>query len=178
MSKKDFGEADQLFSVFTRDFGRIDALAQGVRYLKSKLRYNLNTFYYSRFGLVASRDYWRIIDAEELNSWLAIRQSPAKFAEISCIAGLLNRMLRGQEADFILWEKVKKTFEILEKSPALGIEQKAQTFGLLASIKILSHLGYVAERGKWTALSFKEAQDLDKGIMALTIKEALKESHL
>ena len=49
-----FGEADKALTVFTEDFGKIRAVAAGARYLKSKLRYNLGVFSYSRFILSIS----------------------------------------------------------------------------------------------------------------------------
>lgn len=117
---KDVGEADRIFSILTKDLGRIDAMAQGVRYLKSKLRYNLNAFNYCRFGLVATKDSWRIVDAEELNGWPAIRASFEKLAAVSRIAELVSRMVRGQEPDFNLWNEVKNAFAFLEKTTSTG----------------------------------------------------------
>ncbi len=128
IDKKDAGEADRIFGILTRDFGRITALAQGVRYLKSKLRHNLNTFSYSRFGLVIGRDFWRIIDTEELNDWYNIRRSPEKLSAVSEIAGLLNRMVKGEQPDIALWEEVKKALLFLEETEMPKDEKALKTF--------------------------------------------------
>jgi len=179
LSKRDVGEADRIFSILTKDLGRIDAMAQGARYLKSKLRYNLNAFDYCRFGLVATRDFWRIIDAEELNSWPTLRASFDKLAALSRIAALINRMVKGQEPDFYLWNEVKNTFAFLEKNGILKDEngKGLEAFELLTTLKILSLLGYVADAEKWVNLPLDEAQKI-KPLMVSIINKALQESQL
>ena len=60
---KETGEADKVLSVFTKDFGRLEIFAQGVRKEKSKLNYHLGIYDYSRFCFVAGRERWRLTDA-------------------------------------------------------------------------------------------------------------------
>lgn len=175
LGKKEVGEADRIFSILTKDFGRIDVMAQGVRYLKSKLRYNLSAFNYARFGLVTTKESWRIVDAEELGGWPAIRANPAKLAAVSRIAELVNRMVRGQEPDFNLWNEVKNAFAFLEKNGVSG--KDLRIFELLTSLRILSHLGYVEGHGKWLNLSLEEAQQ-EEELMSSTIKKSLEASQL
>ncbi len=176
MEKKDVGEADRIFSILTKDFGRIDAMAQGVRYIKSKLRYNLDDFSYSRIGLTMSGELWRIIDAEELGAWVDIRSNPKKLTVVFRIADLLNRMVRGQEPDASLWEEVKNSLVFLEKYN-MEDEKSLITFELLTNLKILSHLGYVADHEKWLNLSLEKAQNLEP-MMTSAIKTAIQESQL
>ena len=177
LGKYDVGEADRLFGILTRDFGRITALAQGVRYIKSKLRHNLNTFSHSRFGLVMGRDFWRVIDTEELSDWRNIRQSPEKLAVVSKIAELINRMVKGEQTDLALWEEVKKALLFLEESEMSKDEKDLKTFELLTSVRIMSHLGYVAEHEKWLNLSFNEAKKMEP-LMTSLINKAFQESQL
>jgi DNA repair protein RecO (recombination protein O) len=177
LGKRDVGEADRIFSTLTKDFGRIDAMAQGVRYLKSKLRYNLDIFSYSRLGLVATNDSWRIVDAEELNNWPAIRTNAAKLAAVSRIADLINRMVRGQDSDPGLWDEVENAFVFLNESKETDDKKNLHTFELLTQLKILSLLGYAAEREKWLNLSLDEAGKM-KIPMESLINRALQESQL
>ncbi len=177
LGKKDVGEADRIFSVLTKEFGRIDAVAQGIRRVESKLRYSLSTFSYVRFGLVASRSSWRIVDAEELNNWMNIRETPGKLATIFRIAELINRMVKGQEPDIALWEEVKSAFLLLEQYESSQEERDLQIFELLTQLRILSHLGYVAEHDKWLNLQFTEAQKM-KPLIISEIDKALQESQL
>jgi len=177
LGKKNIGEADRIFSVLTWEFGRIDAIAQGIRRVESKLRYSMGTFSYARLGLVASRTSWRIVDAEELNNWKNIRETPEKLAAVFQIAELINRMVKGQEHDTSLWKEVKSAFLFLEQYKNAQGEGDLQIFGLLAQLKILSHLGYVAEHEKWFNLSLEEVQKM-KPLIIFAINKALQESQL
>lgn len=100
LGKRDFGEAERMIYIYTEKFGMIQAMAQGVRYLKSKLRYNLDLFTFGNFSLIAGRDFWRITDAEEIKS----------NKKIIRIANFLMRMIRGEEKNDFVWQKVKKIF--------------------------------------------------------------------
>jgi DNA repair protein RecO (recombination protein O) len=175
LSKKDIGEADRIFSILTQEFGRIDAIAQGVRHIKSKLRYNLNNFSHSRIGLTMSGDLWRIIDAEELSDWTNIRNNPQKLAAVSRIAELINRMVRGQEPDFDLWDEVKNALAFLEKQDFNG--KDLRIFELLTGLRILSRLGYAEEHKKWLNLQLKEAENMEF-FMVSAINKAFQESQL
>ncbi len=175
--KRDVGEADRIFSVLTKEFGKIDAIAQGIRRVESKLRYSMSIFSHVRLGLVASRTFWRIVDAEELNGWANIRKSPEKSAAVFRIAELINRMVKGQEPDAALWEEAKSAFLFLEQYESGQDEKNLQIFELLTQLRILSRLGYVAEHEKWLNLQLEEAQKM-KPLIISVINKALQESQL
>ncbi len=177
LSKYDVGEADRIFSVLTKEFGRIDVVAQGIRRVESKLRYSLSTFSYARLGLVASRTSWRIVDAEELNNWANIRETPEKLVAVFRIVELINRMVKGQEPDTAFWEEAKSAFLFLEQYEISQEERDLQIFELLTQLRILSHLGYVAEHEKWLNLSLEEARKM-KPLIISVINKALQESQL
>ena len=65
LKKRDFGEADRLFWIYTEKFGMIMASAKGVRLEKSKLRGNLDVFTFGDFAIISSKDFWRLVDARE-----------------------------------------------------------------------------------------------------------------
>lgn len=132
LGKRDFGEAERMYNIYTEKFGMVNAMAQGVRYLKSKLRYNLDLFSYSNFSLVAGKDFWRITDAEEIKSNRKIIDDEGKLNLFSRIANFLTRMIRGEERNDFIWQEVKKIF----LSGGDEIETVAE---------ILHNLGYMTE---------------------------------
>ncbi len=178
LDKRDVGEADGLFSILTEDLGRIDAIAQGVRYLKSKLRYSLKKLDYSRFGLVAGAkapDFWRIVDAEELDGFSGIRGNPGKLAVASQIIKLISRMVVGSSPDADFWKEAENSLRFLENADFK--EEEMKIFGLLAELRLLSHLGYVENHEKWLNLPIEEACGMEAD-MSSTIERALSESQL
>ena len=126
LSKKDFGEAERVYNIYTEKFGMVTAVAQGVRLLKSKLRYNLDLFAYGSFSLVAGKDIWRITDADEIE-----KIKGDKLPLFSRIASFLLRMIRGEERSDFIWQKVKNLFLV-----------GADEADILA--EILHNLGYMA----------------------------------
>ncbi len=145
LRKKDFGEADRMFTIFTEKFGKINAMAQGVRHLKSKLRYNLGTFSRSRLGLVAGREFWRIVDAEEIDSHKKILLKPENLAALSRIAGIADRMVQGEEKNIFLWNKTKEFFALLSGKKL--DKKELQNLEVKFLFDILKNLGYIDIQG-------------------------------
>jgi len=128
LAKKDFGEAERMFFVFTEEFGMIKAIAPGVRYIKSKLRPNLDLFCYNNFSLIKAKDIWKITDAAEI----ATIKNPEGLKFFAKIAVFLIRMIKGEEKNDFIWAELKKLFF----SPK-------DELSFLA--KILHNLGYMPE---------------------------------
>ena len=63
LSGQSVGEANKYFRIFTKDFGMVGAMAQGIRLLQSKLRYSLQDYSYSKISLVRGKQVWRIVGA-------------------------------------------------------------------------------------------------------------------
>ncbi|MCX6731626.1 MAG: DNA repair protein RecO [Candidatus Parcubacteria bacterium] len=106
LAKKDFGEAERLFYIFTKEFGMIKAIARGVRYIKSKLRYNLDLFCYNNFSLIKTKDAWKITDASEIKNI----SNPEALKFFAKIAAFLTRMIKGEEKNDFIWAELKKLF--------------------------------------------------------------------
>ena len=142
LGKKDFGEADRVLTVFTKEFGKINAVAQGVRYIKSKLRYSLEPLSFLRVGLVAGKSgEWRIVDAEEIENYREIITKPENIILFSRIISLIDKMLQGEEKNIFLWNKIKNISEILSRKKLSKKELRALEISSL--LEILNNLGYI-----------------------------------
>ena len=198
-----FGEANKFFFLFTKDFGLIRASAQGIRHLKSKLRYSLQDFCYTKISLVRGREMWRITGAEKITTFChscagrnpeilglnssnnsLIEVSSEKFLILSRIFSLLLRLLHGEE-------KNEKIFELLNSGMLFLKQEKVSkdllgSFEALMALRILSALGYIGNLGDlnkfvespyWDSLLLEEMSLLR--IKAVEeINKSLKETHL
>ncbi len=165
LGKRDFGEADRLFTIFTEKFGKINAVAQGIRYLKSKLRCNLDLFSCSRIGLVSGKETWRIVDAEEINGSRKIIFAPENLKILSNIFRLIDRLVQGEEKNEFLWNEMKVITETLNKKKMPKEElEKIETESLL---RALYNLGYIEKQ------EYKNKKDA-----VSAINKAIKESML
>lgn len=165
LSKSDFGEADRTLVVFTENFGKIKAVVRGVRHLKSKLRHNLDLFSFSRFALVAAKNGWRLVDAEEIAGRRAIFSSSEKLALFSRFAGFLNRMVQGEEENAYLWGELKNVFNILREKNLT--KEKMKDLEIVSLLRVLHNLGYIE----------KENYNSRKQAVSI-INKAIKESML
>ncbi len=136
LAKKDFGEAERLFYIFTGEFGMIKAIAGGVRYIKSKLRPNLDLFSYNNFSLITAKDAWKITDVSEI----AVIKNPEGLKTLAKIAVFLTRMIKGEEKNGFIWEEIKNLFFSL-KSDNKNLKDLEIPF--LA--RVLNNLGYLPE---------------------------------
>ncbi len=156
LKKRDCGEADRIITFFTKDFGKVEVLVQGVRYLKAKLRYSLSGLSFVRLGFVSTtKDYWRLVDAEEISVLESIRSKPAKSKAAFAALFSAERFIQGQEPDAGLWETIKSSFLFLETRDLS--ENDLRTFELLTACRLLGRLGYLENPERFEGMTLEEA---------------------
>lgn len=185
IQSRNHGEANKIVHIFTRDLGLIVAVAQGIRFEKSKLRYNIRDYFFSSFSLVYGKEFWRIVGAEELfevSGEGGLKGS--KVAILNRVSSILTRLILGEEKheDLFdcLWNFAK--FEI----PKDAGQDFLSIVESLLVVRILYRLGYVARNQELDSDLIESNFDRDK-IVALMpqrvninrlINNALRESHL
>lgn len=112
--KKDVGEADRLFSIYTREFGRLDLLARAERKIKSKLRGGLELFYLSEVEFIQGKIYKTLTDTILIDSYQGLRKSLEKLASVHKISNVLNRLIKIEEMDDNIWHLLLEVFESLD----------------------------------------------------------------
>jgi len=108
LASREIGEADRIFSIYTKDFGRLEMTALGVRHLKSKLRYSLNVFSRVQIAFIRIKEFLRLVDAKKLDNGSLGFSEPDKFLALSGLTGLVSRMVKGEGAEKrfrFFWEK-------------------------------------------------------------------------
>mgnify|MGYP001603524389 FL=1 len=136
------GEADKLFSIFTRDLGMIYATAQGIRKMSSKLRFVLQDFAYLKIDLVAGKNIFRVTSASKTNVLEKITKTPETFRVFANIARLLKRLLAGVEPNEALFADVLKGLFALEKTKT---KEDLLNIEAIIVLRILNNLGYIGE---------------------------------
>lgn len=172
------GEADKVFTLYTRDFGRLSARARAVRNESSKMRYALQDLSYARLGLVRGSGGWRIAGATLLRGATGGHPEVAAFARI---AALLRRLVVGEEANPYLFDSLAGAHAVLMRG-----EGAFQEVELLSVARILFALGYISAEALSTALfshaayetdHLKEVGQLQRELL-LSVNKAISETHL
>ncbi len=136
---REYGEADRIIIVFTKERGRVSGIAKGVRKGKSSLSGATQLFSYSRLAFAFGRgSLATVTQGETINSHRGLRESLGRIAYASYISELLDYSLpenKPQESLFILGASV---FAVLEVIPEEDMELLARFFEL----RLLAILGY------------------------------------
>jgi DNA repair protein RecO len=179
-----FGEANKYYFIFTQEFGLIRVAAQGVRHLKSKLRYGLSDFSFCQVSVVRGKEIWRLTGAEKK---LDLKDQD-KLLLLSRIFSLLLRLLHGEERNDKLFEVVKEGMVFLNNylDNNSKKEEDLANFECIIALRILSALGYIGKLGEFD--QFTTSPYFSPELLAnmstlksraiLEINKSLQETHL
>ncbi len=87
----DWGEADRMLSVFTRQAGKLRVVAKGVRKLRSRKAGHLEPFTHVRLLLARGRDFWIVTQAETVDAYLPLREDLLRTGYAAYLMELLDR---------------------------------------------------------------------------------------
>lgn len=162
------GEANKQLDLFTKDFGLIRGSAQGVRYLKSKLRYSLTDFSYCNVSLVRGKEFFRVTTASKIGDVTKDIESVEAKESMYRIFALLRRLLQGEESHPELFLNVQKTFEAMKTSTkeASGIIEEVSV------LRTLYLLGYVKEDKDFMKLI--KSYDFNEEILSISLVDRKK----
>ena len=131
------GETDKIVVFFTKDYGKIRAVAKGVRRLKSKLcgRVEMLTHGDLIFFERVSKDLHSVNSFDIIETFQKLREDLLKIAYCSYMAELIQRVTSDGEPDSEIFELMLNTMSVIEKSDAPEI------FVRVFEIKLLEKLG-------------------------------------
>jgi len=115
LKKIDWGEAGQLFSIYTRDFGKLSLSGRGTKKIKSKLNGQLQ--YFAVIDLVAAKgkNFDQLTGALILNNFKNIKSDFCKIAMASFGLELFERLTRANQVEHEMFDLLLKYLEVIEK---------------------------------------------------------------
>lgn len=114
LKKLDIGEADVLYALYTRDFGKVVARAAGIRKNGAKLRGHLELLSLSAVRLINGRNGEKLIGASLIYFYERIRARDATLRLAAYVAGRLDEHCFAGERDDALWDIVAAAFRTLD----------------------------------------------------------------
>lgn len=115
VKKTDLNEADQLLTIYTKDFGKLEILAKAIRKINSKLRSGVDLFYLSEIEFIQGRVYKTLTDALLIEKYEDLKDL-GKFKIALALSDLLDTFLRGEEPDEKIWHLLTEIFQKLNTS--------------------------------------------------------------
>jgi DNA repair protein RecO (recombination protein O) len=148
-----YGEADRVLHLYTRDRGRIGAIAKGVRRVKSRFGGRLEPMF--RVDLVMHEgrgDLCTVTSAQTVDAYAALRERrPALERAVQACDAVL-RLLDSQEPNRPAYNLLCHELQLLDRDPAAATRAQALAFRL----KLLLAAGFAPELAGCAACGERE----------------------
>ena len=115
LSQTERGEADRVFTIFTRQQGKLNLLAKGERKILSKLRRGIDLFYLTRVTFVSTTVRNTLTDVDLINDFSVLRQDWRKFQVASWLSRLVDFSLPLAVQEEEVFSLLRESWEDLEK---------------------------------------------------------------
>ena len=139
LKARDWGEADQLVTLFSRDRGKLVAAAKGIRKPQSRLRGGAQVLSHSELMLHTGRSMDRITGSQSIHGF-NLGDSLDKLTCGMYWADLLDRILPEREANLPIYELALKGMAGLEAADSNRFPLEA--FSLFFEWNLINLMGY------------------------------------
>lgn len=103
LRRTDFGEADRLVTLYTRERGKIRALAKGVRKPQSRKTGHVELYMRSQMQLAAGRTFDIVTQAELVEAYQPLREDLVRLTYAAYVVELLDRFVQEEEPNRALY---------------------------------------------------------------------------
>lgn len=150
LKRIDIGEADQLFSMYTKEFGKIRARAQGIKKEAAKLKGHLEPLSRAHISFVIGKSGERLTHAMLADFWPGVRGDFARQAMAHYLTELFDEQCLAGERDPELWQLLLDSLKELEERPFGKNTKEAHAaisvFLSRFTARFLGALGYNGEK--------------------------------
>jgi DNA repair protein RecO (recombination protein O) len=151
LSKRDVGETDRIYTIYTLEMGKIRALAKGVRKAKARLAGYLEPITQAEVFLAKTKGLGKITGSIATNNFARIKSNMESMKRVFCAFKILEKIVSEQNADENAANLLREYLETMDKLP---IEEETEnenkkdilTLGFL--FKFLGELGYQVEANR------------------------------
>ncbi len=143
LSRRNFGEADRLLTIFTKHYGKTRLVAKGIRRITSRKRGSLELFGYISFYAARGRSIDILTEVEEKNNFAIWRTDLMYIAVAYHLAEVVERLTPEQEEHKEIFALLLDAYDNLEKLDYWAIFPFVQSF----KVRVLEELGFL-ERDK------------------------------
>lgn len=138
LSRKNYGEADRILTVFSKEEGKIKVIAKGCRKIKSKLACHIEPFSVGQYFVVEGKSFYILAGAEGIIPNNKISENIEVYKDASYICEILQLASEENEPNKTLYELTREVMAILPSLSNIERDIAARYF----EFKILSESGY------------------------------------
>lgn len=134
LKRTNFGEADRMLTVLTKNLGKITVIARGVRKITSRRAGNVELLNVVKLGLFKGKGY-TLTEAQSVQTFPRIKSNLATSTSAFHILELANKFLPENDPNFRVYDLIVATLKNLEENPR-------QIFIRAFEVKFLTLLGF------------------------------------
>lgn len=116
LKRSNFGEADRVLTVLTKNLGKITVIARGVRKITSRRAGNVELLNLVKLGLFKGKGY-TLTEAESIETFPRIKSNLAVSTAGFHILELSNKFLPENDPNFRVYDLIVETLKKLEEKP-------------------------------------------------------------
>lgn len=148
--KKDLLNKDLLITFFTKEKGKINILAKGIKKITSKRLSCIQTGNLVQLVIEKRKDFYYLSEISLISGFLKIKENKNKLKFLYQYLIILDKLLPENQKELVVYNLTKKFLIDLSKKEALNSDSLKKLFTIYLN-KILSTLGYINKN-----YSFKE----------------------
>ncbi|MBI4427448.1 MAG: DNA repair protein RecO [Candidatus Magasanikbacteria bacterium] len=138
LTRRDFRESDQIISCYTKERGKVELMARGVKKIISKNSAHLEPFSLVDIEIAPGKGIDHLTKVQPINYFVNIRQDLQKSLAAGYVVSLLDKILHVGEKDERIFDLLKSWLEFVNlKSSILNLKLLD---GFI--VKLLNCLGY------------------------------------
>ena len=139
LSRVDFGEAERVITIYSRQHGKLRVVAKGARRPLSRLGPHLEYFCRSQLLLARGRDLDVVTGAETINAHLALRSDLDAYGHASHMVEMVGRLTEERQENTVIFDLLAGSLQLL----AEGVDPYHVTRHF--ELALLNHLGFRPE---------------------------------
>ncbi|KKW05536.1 MAG: repair protein RecO protein [Candidatus Moranbacteria bacterium GW2011_GWE1_49_15] len=149
LGKRDVGETDRIYSLYTLEGGKVQALAKGVRKTGAKLAGLLENFTYADISVARNQGMGKITSSVVENGFPSLRRDYYSLSKTLSIFNIFNKIVDLDHKDPAVFMLLREFLEAVDSQSLISSTMKAEDYEdrieLLSSVflyKLLDTLGY------------------------------------
>lgn len=138
LKRSNFGEADRMLTILTKNLGKISVVARGVRKITSRRAGNVELLNLVKVGLFKGKGY-TLTEAASIETFPRIKSNLAISTAAFHILELANKFLPENDPNFQVYDLIVLTLKTFERNPRQLVLRAFE-------IKFLNLLGFFSTR--------------------------------
>ena len=163
LARRNFGEADRILSIYSKNHGRVSTIAKGIRKTTSKKRGHLEIFSHIKFQIADGRGIGILTEVETLNSYEITRKDLKKVSLAYFFTEVIGKITHEYERNDGIFEL---TLNYLEK---LQFEDHLRSLRMNFIYELLTITGFWPKGKKLLNPDEKLEEVVERGINSIRV---------